>query len=228
MHEEHEAGHHHAWGGECGCGGQKHGHFPVGGEHHMHRHEDDQEFEGPGFVGGPRGFRGPVRRGPRGPFRGGPDFFGRGPKAARGDIRLAILRLIQEQPMHGYQIIQDLENRTNGAWKPSPGSIYPTLQALEDQGLLIAEVVESKRVFTLTDAGRDYLNGLATGPLPWETVTKDTGASLFALRDQIKSLAIAVMQLAQSGGDEQVEKAKGILLEAKKKIYLILAEQDES
>ncbi|EQD80269.1 transcriptional regulator, PadR-like family [mine drainage metagenome] len=135
---------------------------------------------------------------------------------------------MQEQPMHGYQIIQDLETRTNGAWKPSPGSIYPTLQALEDQGLLIAEVVESKRVFTLTDAGREYLNGLADGPLPWETVTKDTATSLFALRDQIKQLAMAVMQLAQSGGEEQVEKAKGILLEAKKKIYLILAEQDES
>ena len=57
MHEEHEAGHHHPWGGECGCGGQKHGHFPAGGEHHMHRHEDDQEFEGPGFVGGPRAVR---------------------------------------------------------------------------------------------------------------------------------------------------------------------------
>ena len=194
----------------------------------MHGHEGDQEFERPRFAGGPRGFRGPARRGPKGPFRGGPEFFGRGPKAARGDIRLAILRLIQGQPMHGYQIIQELETLTNGAWKPSPGSIYPTLQALEDQGLLVAEVVESKRVFTLTDQGREYLNGLGDGPLPWETVTNDTATSLFALRDQIKQLAVAVMQLAQSGNDEQAEKAKAILLEAKKKIYLILAEQEES
>ena len=102
MHEEHEMGHHHPWGGgECGCGGQRHGHFSPEGEHHMHGHEGDQEFERPRFAGGPRGFRGPARRGPRGPFRGGPEFFGRGPKAARGDIRLAILRLIQGQPMHG-------------------------------------------------------------------------------------------------------------------------------
>src|SRR5712691_12502137 len=91
--------------------------------------------------------------GPWGPGFGGP-FFGRGPKVGRGDVRAAILALLAEDsPMHGYQVIQELTERSGGVWRPSPGSIYPTLQLLEDEGLVRSEEVEGKRVFHLTEAG---------------------------------------------------------------------------
>ena len=90
----------------------------------------------------------------RGGFGGGP-FFGPGRRAGRGDIRAAILTLLAEEPMHGYQVIQVISERSGGNWTPSPGSVYPTLQQLEDEGLIEAAASESgRRVFALTDDGR--------------------------------------------------------------------------
>src|SRR4249919_1877467 len=76
-----------------------------------------------------------------------------GPRARRGDIRAAVLALLAERPMHGYEMIKELEERTKGAWVPSAGSIYPTLQLLEDEGLVAGEESDGKRRFTLTEAG---------------------------------------------------------------------------
>src|SRR6478735_6661636 len=96
--------------------------------------------------------------------RGHPEFarsrgprYGRGrggPRARRGDVRAAVLALLDERPMHGYEMIKELEERTQGAWVPSPGSIYPTLQLLEDEGLIRGEESDGKRRFALTDAGK--------------------------------------------------------------------------
>src|SRR5258707_548942 len=110
------------------------------------------------FQGGPGG--GPRGGWQRGPWGGsgpwGPPFGGRGggPRVRRGNVRAAILALLAERPMHGYEMIQELEARTNGLWRPSAGSIYPTLQLLEDEGLVTGEESEGKRRFTLTDGGR--------------------------------------------------------------------------
>ncbi len=101
-----------------------------------------------------------------GPGFGGP-MFGRGPKVGRGDVRAAVLALLVEEPMHGYQIITELTDRSGGVWRPSPGSVYPTLQVLEDQGLVTADRSEGRRVFRLTDEGRAEA-AAAEGPAPWE------------------------------------------------------------
>ena len=128
------------------------------------------------FMGGRHG----RRRGR--PF--GPGYaFGR--RAGRGDIRAAILALLAEEPMHGYQIIQELAERTGGVWRPSPGSVYPTLQQLEDEELVRETASESgKRVYELTDAGREQA---AAAPAPWTTVAGESESELVALRDLASS-----------------------------------------
>src|SRR5712691_13158505 len=103
-----------------------------------------------GFPGGPPGFRGP------GPWAGGPRM--RGLRARRGDVRAAALALLAGQPMNGYQIIQEIGERSGGLWRPSPGSVYPALQQLEDEGLIVAQADENgRRSFQLTAEGRDYV-----------------------------------------------------------------------
>src|SRR5262249_58969705 len=112
--------------------------------------------------------RGDRMFGPGGPF-GRDAMFGRGPKVGRGDVRSAILRLLAEEPRNGYQIIQELTERSRGVWRPSPGSIYPALQQLEDEGLIQAEEQEGRRRYHLTDAGRGYVAARADEhAAPWE------------------------------------------------------------
>ena len=115
---------------------------------------------GPGRhgPGGPAGLAAAPQPAPTGMHRedGFPGFLGRGPRAGRGDVRAAILALLAEQPMHGYQIMRELGERSGGVWRPSPGSIYPTLQQLEDEELVRPETGDGgRRVFALTDAGRE-------------------------------------------------------------------------
>jgi DNA-binding PadR family transcriptional regulator len=175
------------------------------------------------------------RRGPRGGRRGGPwggggpwGAWGRGgPRARRGDVRAAVLTLLAEQPMHGYQLIQELEQRSGGAWRPSPGSIYPTLQLLEDEGLVAAEQVSGKKVFSLTAEGRQELERLQQheGAPPWEGIADDGGGSHRQLKQGVGQLAAAAMQVARTGHDDQVRRALDILNDARKKLYTILAEE---
>ena len=97
--------------------------------------------------------------------------YGRGgPRARRGDVRAAALALLTERPMHGYEMIKEIEERTGGIWQPSAGSIYPTLALLEDEGLVRSEESEGKRRFTLTDEGREQAEA-RSGDSPWEQVT---------------------------------------------------------
>src|SRR5690349_3208445 len=124
-----------------------------------HRHRGFGRAHGHGQQGfGPGG---PL--GPGGPF--GP--FGRGRRARRGDIRTAALLLLAEEPRNGYQIMQELEERSGGAWRPSPGSVYPALAQLEDEGLVRVEEVDGRKTYALTDAGRAYVQERKLGA-PWE------------------------------------------------------------
>src|SRR5919107_2960735 len=130
-------------------------------------------------MGGPRGHRGRPHRRPHGGHGFGPPFgpgfggFGpRGPRARRGDVRAALLVLLAEEPRNGYGLMQEIEARSNGAWRPSPGSVYPALSQLEDEGLVRAEERDGSRVFTLTDAGREYVGSNDLGA-PWEAVRDD-------------------------------------------------------
>jgi len=152
-------------------------------------------------------------------------FMGMGSPARRGDVQPAVVALLKEHDMHGYQIIQELTERSGGAWTPSPGSIYPTLQALEDQGLVTSEKVGGKRVFTLTDAGHEYA---ATLPdqAPWDDMTGGGWERARQLRDVVGSLMAATVQVGRTGSAEQVETTAQILAEARKRIYELLASDE--
>jgi DNA-binding PadR family transcriptional regulator len=138
----------------------------------------------------------------------------------RGDIRTAVLAILDEQPRHGYEVIQALEEKTGGAWRPSAGSIYPTLQLLEDEGLARSSDRDGKRVYDLTDAGTAEAHARveeAGGP-PW------AGAEGGNLRGAIMQLAVAARQVGTAGTKEQVERALQILTDARKQLYRLLAE----
>jgi DNA-binding PadR family transcriptional regulator len=175
---------------------------------HHHRHHHD-----------PFGKRGHWERA----WFGGPPWAG-GRRAKRGDVRTALLTLLADRPMHGYDLIRDLEERSGGAWRPSPGSIYPTLQLLEDEGLVTSEERDGKRVYTITDAGRvEVQERRERGRSePWEF--GPLGEGFAQLRDSGFQLAAAAMQVARTGSEAQRTKAADILAEARKKIYALLAE----
>ncbi len=169
-------------------------------------------FDAPEFAagfGGPGGFG---------------QSFGPGRRAARGDVRAAILVLLAEKPSHGYQIIQELERRSDGAWRASPGSVYPTLQQLEDEGLVRAvEADGGRRVFELTDTGREEAAKLAAGPAPWAEAAGSVGGDHRDLRDQAFQLLAAVWQVSRTGDATHIAEARKILHEARRKLYLLLA-----
>jgi DNA-binding PadR family transcriptional regulator len=191
-------------------------------------HEFDIMFmagTGPGGPGGPGGFGG--RRGRRylRHEHGFPGFLGRGPRAGRGDVRAAILALLAEQPMHGYQIMRELGERSGGVWRPSPGSIYPTLQQLEDEELVRPETGDAgRRVFTLTDTGREAQAAAAGGPAPWDEVGVEGDVTALELRDLVGQVVTAARQVLHAGETAQIAQAKDVLRDARRKLYRILAE----
>src|SRR5262245_37256230 len=151
--------------------------------------------------------------------------WGGGRRAKRGDVRTALLTMLADRPMHGYDLIRELENRSGGAWRPSPGSIYPTLQMLEEEGLIAGEDQDGKRVFTLTDPGRlelDERRQRDGGAAPWEG--DSVGEAVGQLRDAMFGLGAAAMQVGRTGSDPQRQRAADILDEARKELYRILAE----
>jgi DNA-binding PadR family transcriptional regulator len=171
--------------------------------------------------------RGRERHGPGGAHFGpkGPPFpGGRGGRRRRGDVRAGMLLLLAEEPRNGYQLMQAIEERSGGRWRPSPGAVYPSLAQLEDEGLIRAIEQDGNRLFEITDAGREHLEQRHTGTPPWED---EDGASLGDLRTQMKQVAVAMAQVAQAGNEDQVRRAGEALAEARRKIYLILAEEDE-
>jgi len=146
-----------------------------------------------------------------------------GQRARRGDIRAATLALLDERPMHGYEMIKEIEGRTNGVWRPSAGSIYPTLQLLEDEGLIRGEESEGKRRFTLTDSGREAAEA-RKGPLPWDQVNAGANAAEVNLGQSFRALWAAVQQVSRAGSDEQAVRVRDLLDETRRGIYAILAE----
>ncbi|WP_205698956.1 PadR family transcriptional regulator [Conexibacter sp. SYSU D00693] len=175
---------------------------------------------------GPRGGRVP-HRDPFGPS-GGPERWGRGPRAARGDVRAGILALLAEEPMHGYQVMRELTERSGGAWRPSPGSVYPTLQQLQDEGLVRSEEAEGgRKVFHLTDEGRPAAEGAVHPQAPWDAVKAAEGGDASDLRDVVGGLLGATRQIAFGGTPEQVAKAREVLVEARKRLYRILADDED-
>ena len=145
-------------------------------------------------------------------------------RMGRGDVRAAILVALAEEPMHGYQIIQAIETRTKGAWKPSPGSIYPTLQLLADEGLVSSEQVGERKVYSLTEAGKEAAAEFSSGPTQWEPRRSWNTERSTALPRAGAKLAQAAAQVAQSGSPDQTERAVAAIDEARRKLYAILAE----
>jgi DNA-binding PadR family transcriptional regulator len=175
---------------------------------------------------------GPHHRGRWGEFPFGPGFggppFGRGRKARRGDVRAAALVLLDEEPRNGYQLMQEIEHRSDGAWRPSPGSVYPALQQLEDEGLVRTGESEGRRVFELTDEGRTHVEEHRDElGAPWEAFSSDFSDESRELAGLIKDVAIAAAQVMRAGDERQAEQASKVLADAKRALYLILAEEEE-
>ena len=147
-----------------------------------------------------------------------------GARMGRGDVRAAVLALLAEKPMHGYQIIHEIEERSGGAWKPSPGSVYPTLQLLADEGLLSTKESNGRKTYSLTDEGKQAAESAADQPAPWEAQGAQHGARMTALPKAGMALAQATAQVGQSGSAEQVDQTVAVLDEARRKIYAILAQ----
>ncbi|AGB26183.1 putative transcriptional regulator [Mycobacterium sp. JS623] len=198
---------------------------------HLREHDAGPDFQagfGPGRAFGPgRGFEfgfdprgGFGFGGPGGPF--GRRGSGRG-RGKRGDVRAAILKLLAERPMHGYEMIQEIGERSQNLWRPSPGSVYPTLQLLVDEGLIAgAESEGSKKLFELTDEGRAAAEKVETAP--WDEITEGAEPGHVNLRAAIGQLMGAVAQSAHTANEEQQERIVDIVNNARREIYGILGE----
>jgi DNA-binding PadR family transcriptional regulator len=165
-----------------------------------------------------------------GPFGGhgwGPHRRGGG-RARRGDVRLALLRLLSEEPRNGYQLMQAIEERSEGRWRPSPGSVYPTLAQLEDEGLIHSREADASRVFELTDTGRAHLDGLADEPAPWQQAEEQGDNPLAELAPLVIQIGKATFQVASVGTRAQRDRASAVLADTRRSLYRILAEDEDS
>ena len=143
----------------------------------------------------------------------------------RGDIRTALLRALEEGPAHGYELIARLEQKSGGVWRPSPGSVYPTLQLFQDEGLVSSEERDGKRTYELTDAGRAEAAERRehAGGAPWETGAEGPGEFETLVR-AAKNLFGAAKQVAHDGDTGQLERATAVIRSATKELYQILSE----
>ena len=146
-----------------------------------------------------------------------------GTRMGRGDVRAAILALLSEGPMHGYQMIREIEKRTGGHWKPSAGSVYPTLQMLADEGMVTTEMAHDRKVYSLTDEGRTEATAAAASA-PWTASEGCDTSSMSAVPKAGIELAQAVAQVVRNGSSEQHKHAAEALDETRRKIYSILAQ----
>ncbi len=183
---------------------------PGQGRHGRHRHRHHGFGPGPfggfGSGGGPRG---------------------RGRKARRGDIRTAALLLLNEEPRNGYEIMQEVEERSDGVWRPSPGSVYPALAQLEDEGLIRSQELDSRKLFQLTDEGRAYVQQRGEDkPAPWEQMSGDVSNQAHELGKLMREVASAFVQVMKTGSEAQMGEARKILVAARKDLYRILADGD--
>ncbi|MGM7667643.1 PadR family transcriptional regulator [Microbacterium sp. A93] len=191
------------------------GSFPTGG------FSGAAGFGGPGGSGGPASMIFEAMDQLRKSFEQRP---GGSSRMARGDVRVAVITLLTEEPMHGYQIINEIAERSGGAWKPSAGSVYPTLQLLADEGLITAEEQNGRKTYSLTGTGREEAEIAAEKPAPWEAFSSRDGAHITALPKAGMDLAGAAAQVARTGSPEQVQEAVTVLEEARRRLYAILAQ----
>jgi DNA-binding PadR family transcriptional regulator len=153
--------------------------------------------------------------------------FGRGPKVRRGDVRAAALVLLAEQPRNGYQIIQEIAERSDGFWKPSSGSVYPALQQLEDEGLVEVDTQDGRRTFRLTEAGQTYVaEHKEELGAPWEAMKADMDDTSVELHTLLGQVAMAVVQVSQAATPAQLHQARQVLIDARRSLYQILAEDE--
>jgi DNA-binding PadR family transcriptional regulator len=209
---------------------------------HLHRHGGKRfkmrfpgppEPEGPVFRGH-RGYVAPQEFGP--PFpHGGPPFgpwargYGRrGSRAKRGDVRAAALALLAEEPLNGYQIIQQISERSGGLWRPSPGSVYPALAQLEDEDLITSQAnAGERRAYTLTEAGRAYVAEHADElRAPWAAVSGDAASAAADMRSLVRQVHVAAFQVLSAGTESQQAQARKVLAQARRSLYRILAEDE--
>jgi DNA-binding PadR family transcriptional regulator len=142
-------------------------------------------------------------------------------------VRAAVLLLLAEEPMHGYQLMQAIADRTGGRWHPSPGAIYPTLSQLEDEGLIAVTSDAGRKLATLTDAGRDQI---AANSASWpDPFAPSAGSEQFVdLRGELEKLHGAARQVARAGSPDQQAQAQGIVSEARRALYRLLADDVQS
>jgi DNA-binding PadR family transcriptional regulator len=154
---------------------------------------------------------------------------GRGRKARRGDIRTAALLLLAEEPRNGYQIMQVVEERSGGAWSPSPGSVYPALAQLEDEGLIRTEESEGRKLFAITDAGRQAVAERGEDrPAPWEQMSDEFSPGVRELGKLMREVAFAFSQVIRTGSEAQVARAGEVLATTRKELYRILADGEST
>jgi DNA-binding PadR family transcriptional regulator len=195
-------------------------HFEHGFERGFDRHFDRFVWFGPGGPPGP-------------PFTiklhgGGPSGFGRGRRMRRGNVRAAILVLLEEGPRNGYQVMQEIEQRSDGAWRPSPGSVYPALQLLADEGLIRSESRDGGNVYELTDAGRAHVQEHREQlGVPWQQIGGELPEGMRELGSLLGQVAVAARQVMHAGNEAQVAAASQRLAETRSSLYRILA-GDES
>jgi DNA-binding PadR family transcriptional regulator len=185
-----------------------------GGGRARHRHRDPGFGPWAGFGGFPFGGGG-----------GGP--FGRGRKARRGDIRTAALLLLAEEPRNGYQIMQEVEERSEGVWRPSPGSVYPALQQLEDEGLIRSEEIDGRKLYAITEEGRAQVERRGEQePAPWEQMSGDVSDQAAELARLVREVASAFAQVMRTGSEPQLRRAREVLVSARRELYRILGDGD--
>ncbi|HEX5911200.1 MAG TPA: PadR family transcriptional regulator [Thermoleophilaceae bacterium] len=161
--------------------------------------------------------------------RGGPPGFGpRGRRARRGAVKAAVLVLLAEEPRNGYALIQEIEARSEGAWRPSPGSIYPALAMMEDEGLIRSVASEDQRAYELTDRGREELAKRGEdAPAPWEPARGDTSDDTVELFKTMRQVYMASRQITEAGTPEQIKQAEQALAQTRRTLYGLLAEDPE-
>jgi DNA-binding PadR family transcriptional regulator len=178
------------------------------------RPEDLERLSALRRVGGPHFGAGPMFE---------PPFGGRGRKR-RGDVRLAVLMLLAEEPRNGYQLMQTIQERSSGRWRPSPGSVYPTLAQLEDEGLIRATERDGTRLFEITDSGREYLEQRGEQAPPWDAGDDPDARSADELRSLLVQVAKAASEVDHVGDDQQTARARQVLTDTRRALYRILAE----
>jgi len=189
-------------------------------------HEGHHDHESPR---GPRGMRGPQGRhgepwggrGGRGRWGGERGGWGGGRRMRRGDIRRAILSALKDNPAHGYEVMHRLEEMSGGLWRPSPGSVYPHLQMLEDEGMVQSAEIDGTRTFTLTEKG--VAETANDEPLPWQS-SGENDDQIRSLRLSVTQLMSAAKQLSGAGESAQVERGIAVIKKARQELYQILAE----